>query len=169
MPPATARRGPAALPALLAVGAVVIAVVGAVLAAFSVRQVSAANRATDDRAAALAAARQIAVDFAAYDYRRLAEDFKHVADETVGKLHQQYLTGSTGLQDQIEKVQAVATAEVTASAVTSVSASQATVLLSLDRLVKTKQQPNGQSESVGLQMVLVHRGGQWLASELAPM
>ncbi len=158
-----------ALPVVLAVVALLVAVTGAVLAGLASRQVSAAHRADEHRASALSAARQIAIDFAAYDYRHLPEDFKRVADETTGDLHKQYLTSSTSLKDQIEKVQAVASAEVTASAVMNATAARATVVLAVDRTVRTKKLPDGQAESYGLQMVLVRSHGQWLASEMTPL
>lgn len=168
-PAATPGRPVPALARTLAVTAAALAVVGGVLAGLATRQVSSSAATGATRTEALAAARQIAVDFAAYDYRHLAEDFKRVADASTGAFHTQYVTQSAGVKDLIEKEQAVSTAEVVAAGVSNVSAGRATVVLALDRVVKSKSNTKGTPDSLGLQMVLVHRDGHWLASQVNPL
>lgn len=153
----------------VAAAAFVVAVAGSALAALSTRQLSGAQHATSVRDQALAAARQIAVDFAAYDYRNLAADFKRVADESTGTFHSQYVTQSTGVHDLIVKAKAVSTAEVAGAGVVESTGSQATVVIALNRVVRNTSVPNGQNDSFGLQIVLMHTHGQWLASQVKPL
>jgi Mce-associated membrane protein len=118
---------------------------------------------------ALAAARQIAVDFAAYDYRHINQDFNRVATESTGTFHQQYLTQSAGVRDLIVKAKAVSTATVTGAGVVESGPARVTVVLALNRIVKNTSVPAGQQDSFGLQLVLVHQGGRWLASQVTPL
>jgi Mce-associated membrane protein len=154
---------------LLAAVALVIAVAAAVLTALTARQVSAGQQETSLRDEALSAGRQIAVDFAAYDYRHLAEDFKRVADESTGEFKKQYLTQSTGVHDLIVKAKSVSTAEVASAGVVSVDDNRATIVIALNRTVDNESLKQPQSDSFGLQIVLLHRGDRWLATEVTPL
>jgi Mce-associated membrane protein len=153
----------------VAIVALVVAVVVAALAALGARQLSDTKRASSDRAAALGAARQIAVDFAAYDYHHLNEDFQRVAGESTGSFRQQYLTQSAGVQSLIVKAKAVSTAEVVSGGVVEGSGSRATIVLALNRTVTNTSVPKGQNDSFGLQMVMLRLHGRWLASDVKPL
>jgi Mce-associated membrane protein len=154
---------------LLAVVALVVAVGAAVLAALTARQISDADHDASVRDEALAAGRQIAVDFAAYDYRHLAQDFKTVADESTAPFKEQYLTQSTGVHDLIVKAKSVSTAEVASAGLVSATEDKATVVIALNRTVDNSSLDTPQSDSFGLQIVLLHKGGRWLASEVTPL
>jgi Mce-associated membrane protein len=161
--PVAGRRRAVALVAL------VVAVVVAALAALGARQLSNAKRASSDQAGALGAARQIALDFAAYDYHHLNEDFQRVAAESTGSFRQQYLTQSAGVQGLIEKAKAVSTAEVVSGGVVEGTSSRTTVVLALNRTVTNTSVPKGQSDSFGLQMVMQRVHGRWLVSDVKPL
>lgn len=161
-----ARRGMAVA---VATGALVAAVLAAGLAALGVRQVSRSEDGAGARADALGAARQIAIDFAAYDYRHLDQDFQRVAGESVGSFRKKYLSSSAGVQDLIVKAKSVSTAEVASAGVVEADGTSATVVLAVNRTVKNTSVPNGQTDSFGLQIVLLHRNGHWLASEVTPL
>jgi Mce-associated membrane protein len=154
---------------LLAVVALVVAVGAAVLAALTAQQISDADHDASVRDEALAAGRQIAVDFAAYDYRHLAQDFKTVADESTAPFKEQYLTQSTGVHDLIVKAKSVSTAEVASAGLVSATEDKATVVIALNRTVDNSSLDTPQSDSFGLQIVLLHKGGRWLASEVTPL
>ena len=156
------------LPLVSAV-AVLIAVAAAVLAALTAGQMSDAEKQSSVRDGALAAGRQIAVDFAAYDYRHIAADFKRVADESTGKFHSDYLTQTTGLHDLIVKAKAVSTAEVASAGVVGATADRATVVVALNRTIRNSSSENPTADSFGVQILLVHQDGRWLASELTPV
>jgi Mce-associated membrane protein len=165
MSPTPSRRRPLLVAALV----LVVALAGAVLTALSVRSVSRSEGHESVSREALAAGRQIAVDFAAYDYRHIAEDFKRVADESVGKFHKDYLTQSTGVHELIVKAQAVSTAEVASAAVVDAGPSSATVVVALNRTVKNKSLDKPQNDSFGVEIALVHQGDRWLASDVKPL
>jgi len=154
------------------VTAAVLAVGGGAIAAVQADRLS-------DRAAtaakvevqndALAAGRQIAVDFLAYDYRHIDADFTRVVDETVGALSKDFATQSASVRELIVKAKAVSTATVAGAAVTSATADGARVLISLNRTVVNTSAPNGQTNAVDLQIDLVRQHGRWLASAVKPL
>jgi Mce-associated membrane protein len=162
MPAAPLRRRPLAVAAFV----LVAAVLAAVLTALSARAVSQSAAETSVSDGALAAGRQIAVDFAAYDYRHIAEDFKRVADESVGTFHDKYLSSSTGLHDLIVKSKSVSTAEVASAAVVSATPNRATVVVALNRTIDNKQIAEPAHDSLAVQLSLVRRGDRWLAANL---
>ncbi len=149
--------------------AAVVALAGALFAAFSTRQVSADAARVNAQKEVLGAAQKIALDFAAYDYRHLPEDFKRVADESTGTFHTQYLSGSTELASLIVKAKAVSTAEVVGAGVTHVGPRGATVVLALNRTITNTSATSGQHESFGIQMTLQRSGTRWLASQVTPL
>ena len=159
------RRRPLTVAALV----LVVAVVAAVLAALSVRSVSASQEGTSVSREALAAGRQIAVDFAAYDYRHINDDFKRVADESVGSFHEKFLTGSASVRDLIVKAKSVSTAEVASAGVVSATSSRATVVVALNRTVDNTSLKKPQTDSFGVQITLVHQRDRWLASDVEPL
>lgn len=153
----------------VAILAAVIALVGALLAAFAGRQISRESAATDLRKQVLGAASQIALNFAAYDYRHLAADFKRVADESTGQFHTQYVSQSAQAASLIIKAKAVSTAEVAGAGVSSLAAGKATVVVALNRTITNSSAPSGQNNSFGVQMTLLRQHGRWLASEVTPL
>lgn len=153
----------------LAVVAIMVAVGAALLAALTARQLSSHQSQLDVRQAALTAGRQIAVDFAAYDYRHIAEDFKRVADESTGEFHKQYVTQSAGVHDLIVKAKSISTAEVASAGVLSANDTRATIVIALNRTVSNTSLDQPQSDSFGLQIVLLHKGDRWLASAVTPL
>jgi Mce-associated membrane protein len=156
------------LPLLSAV-ALVIAVGAAVLAALTARQMSDAEHDASVRDGALAAGRQIAVDFAAYDYRHIAEDFKRVADESTGKFHEQYLSQSAQAHELIVKAKSVSTAEVASAGLVSADDKRATVVVALNRTIDNVSLEQPQNDSFGLEILLLFQRGRWLASEVNPL
>ena len=154
---------------LLSAVALLIAVAAAVLAALTARAMSAAEHDSSVRDGALAAGRQIAVDFAAYDYRRLAEDFKRVADESTGEFHKNYLSQSAQAQELIVKAKSVSTAEVASAGLVSADEKRATVVVALNRTIDNVSLKQPANDSFGLEIVLLFQRGKWLASEVNPL
>jgi Mce-associated membrane protein len=160
--------------AAVAVGviAAVLALSGGVLAGVQAHQLS-------DRSAiaakvsrqndALAAGRQIAVDFVAYDYRHIDADFTRVVGESVGALSKDFATQAASVRDLIVKAQAISTATVASAALVSATATSARVLISLNRTIVNTSAPKGQSNAVDLQLDLVKQHGRWLASAVKPL
>jgi Mce-associated membrane protein len=151
---------------IVGTAALVLCTAAAGLAAVGARQLSHREDASSLREQALAAGRQIAVDFAAYDYRHLQQDFDRVVNETTGALRTQYASQSAGIQDLVIKAKAVSTAEVKSAGLVGAGSKGATVIVALDRLVKNTSAPNGQPDSFGMQIVLRKIHGRWLASSV---
>ena len=152
-----------------ATGALVAVLAGGAVAAVGTHRLSGAEASTGDRTRALSAARQIAVDFFAYDYRHIDADFKRVADESTGTLSSDFVKQSAGVRGLIVQAKAVSTAQVAAAAVVSASSSSARVLLALNRTVTNTSAPKGQTNSVDLEMDLVRKAGRWYATAVKPL
>lgn len=160
------RRG---LAVTVTVAALAVAVGAGVPVALGAVHLSHGAHVDGAREQAMSAGAQIAVDFAAYDYRHLDSDFARVAAESTGAFRQEYLTQSAGVKDLIVKAQAVSTAEVAGEGVSDFSTSHATVLIALDRKVVNTKVPNGQTDSFALLIGLVKKGNRWLADQVKPL
>jgi Mce-associated membrane protein len=117
----------------------------------------------------LAAGRQIAVDFASYDYRHIDADFRRVANEATGEFKKQFVTQSAGVRPYVIKAKSVSTAEVASAGLVDIAPASATVVIALDRTIKTTTAPNGQQAALGVEIDLVRQGGRWLASGVKPL
>jgi Mce-associated membrane protein len=163
----------AALPRRLALSlagaSLAVASAGGALAAVGTTKLSRDAALDHARAQALAAAQQIAVDFSAYDYRHIDADFARVAAESTGSFRTEYLTQSAGVKSLIIQVKAVSTTEVAGAAVADATTHRATVVLALNRTVTNTKAPNGQRDSFGLELIVVHKGGRWLAEQVKPL
>jgi Mce-associated membrane protein len=148
----------------LVVVAALLCVLGGVGSAVAVRDLSRTQSVDNAHDDALAAARQIAVDLTAYDYRHVAADFKRVEDESIGTFHAQFLTQSTGVAPLIVKAKAVSNAEVAGAGLTSVAGDRATAVLALNRTVKNTGNSAGRTDSFAMRMQLQLVRGRWLAS-----
>jgi Mce-associated membrane protein len=146
-----------------------VAAAGGALAAVGTGQLSHEQSQREAQASALAAARQIAVDFAAYDYRQIDKDFARVAAESTGTFRQQYVTQSAGVRDLIIQVKAISTAEVAAAGVVSATARTAAIVVALNRTVANTKVPKGSTDAFGVEIDLVRQGGRWLASNVKPL
>jgi Mce-associated membrane protein len=150
-------------------GALVVALAASALAAVQTTRLSHEQSASDVRASALAAGRQIAIDIAQYDYRTIDQDFTRVTQESTGKFLSDFSTASAGVRGEIVAAKAVSKATVAAAGVVSSSATSAQVDVALNRLVTNAAAPKGTQAAFGLQMLLVKRHGRWLASQVNPL
>ena len=155
--------------AAAAAALLVIALAGAALAAVQTGRLSHEQSISDDRASALAAARQIAVDIADYDYRQIDKDFTRVTQEATGKFLSEFSTQSAGVRDAIVAAKAVSQATVAGAGVVNANGHSAEVDVALNRTVTNAAAPKGTQAAFGLQMLLVKRGGHWIASEVNPL
>lgn len=154
---------------LVGTGALVFCTAAAGLAAVAAKQVSDRSEKASVREQALAAGRQIAVDFAAYDYRHLQQDFKRVVDESTGSFKSQYSSQAAQVQDLVVKAKAVSTAEVASAGVVDAGPRTASVVVAVNRTISNTSVPNGQKDSFGLEITLRLVGGHWLASQVKPL
>ena len=152
-----------------AVALALVTVAGAAAAGAGATKLSDRADTTSLRTQVLAAGRQIAVDFAVYDYRHIDKDFSRVADESTGKFKSQFVTQSAGVRELIIKAKAVSKAEVAAEGLVDATSKRASVVVALDRTVTNTSAPKGQRDSFGLQIDLVRQGDRWLASGVKPL
>jgi len=115
---------------VIGAGALVLCTGAAALAGVAAKQLSDRQHSASFQQQALAAGRQIAIDFAAYDYRHLQADFTRVMNESTGAFKSQYSTQSAGVQDLIIKAKAVSTAEIASAGVVDAGAHNASAGLS---------------------------------------
>jgi Mce-associated membrane protein len=148
--------------AVIAVGATAATAAGAV-------KLSDHDQTKALRSDVLASARQIAVDFAVYDYRHIDADFTRVANESTGKFKSQFVTQSAGVRELIIKAKAVSNAEIAAEGLVEAATNHASVVVALDRTVTNTSAPKGQRDSFGLEIDLVRVDGKWLASGVKPL
>jgi len=121
------------------------------------------------RSEVLATARQVAVDFAVYDYRHIDADFSRVANESTGTFKSQFVTQSAGVRELIIKAKAVSKAEIAAEGLVDAATNHASVVVALDRTVTNTSTPKGQRDSFGLEIDLLRVNGKWLASGVKPL
>jgi len=155
--------------AAVAAGALVVALAASALAAVQTTRLSHEHASAEVRESALAAARQIAVDIADYNYQTIDRDFTRVTQEATGKFLSDFSTQSAGVRDAIVAAKAVSQATVAAAGVVNASANSAQIDVALNRTVTNASSPKGTQAAFGLQMLLVKRGGRWLASEVNPL
>ena len=159
-----ARGAPRAVVALA-----VIAIAGAATAGAGALKLSHHDDTADLHSQVLSAARQIAVDFAVYDYRHIDTDFNRVANESTGSFKSQFVSSSAGVRELIIKAKAVSKAEIAAEGLVDATPKRASVVVALDRTVTNTSAPKGQHDSFGLQIDLVRVNGHWLASGVKPL
>lgn len=152
-----------------ATAATVVGVAGAALAGVGTSKLSHQDELAAARTSALAAAKQIAVDIAAYDYRQIDTDFTRVQKEATGKFLKDFGTSANGVRDAIVAVKAVSTAQVASAGLVDAGTSSAQVVVALNRVVTNTQAPKGTTSAFGLQMFLVRKGDHWLASQVNPL
>ena len=162
----TAPRG---VPSSAVVALAVIAVCATAATAAGAVKLSDRGHTTDLRTQVLGAARQIAVDFAVYDYRHIDADFSRVANESTGRFKQQFVTQAAGVRELIIKAKAVSKADIAAEGLVEATSGHASVVVALDRTVTNTSAPNGQRDSFGLEIDMLRIHGKWLASGVKPL
>ena len=119
-----------------------------------------------DRADAVAAARQVAVNFSTLDYRTFDRDTARVAAETTGAFHSDFATQAAQIKQVVVSDKSVSTGQVGQVAVVSSTPTRARVLVVLDADVTNTSSatPTARHYRVQLDLTKVH--GRWLASQL---
>lgn len=150
---------------LVAVLAVVVLGLLAATVVTGVRLAHANSRA-DTRDAALAAARQEAVNFTTFDYRHLDRDLRTVMALSTGSFRSQFEKALGQVRTTIADQQTVSKGTVTAAGVESVDGARAVVIAAVDASVSSK----GGKPAVKhyrMRISLQRTGGHWLVSGLA--
>jgi Mce-associated membrane protein len=126
-----------------------------------------AQRLSTIQASALKTARGYAADFATYDYAHLAADSKKVVSHLTPAFAKQYSSVSQQLSSLIVQYKGKETATVQGAGVTSVSTTQAVVVLFLDQTVTTTQSKTPQINRYRMTMTMDRQpSGSWLISNM---
>jgi Mce-associated membrane protein len=168
-PPAPARRSGRARFVVLTVFTAVVLVACAALTAVAAVQLHHRSQTDDRQQAALAAARQVAVDFTTVDYRHLKADFARTAKLATPTLSKNYLAQSTEASSYITKAKAVSKGSVASSALSKISPNSATVLVAVNETVTNTSTPKGAVQYYRLSIGMTRSGSHWLASAVSPV
>jgi Mce-associated membrane protein len=159
-------RSAVAFVAPLVAAAVLLAALATFLAvwAHSSRGGGDAERARRD---ALASARNAARLVFSYDYRHLDKDFAAGKALTTGKFAGDYTRTTSKLVDDVAaRYKAVVVADVSDAAVISASRSRVVTLVFLNQRSTSSLAAGQKITQSRITMVLVHKGGNWLVSEV---
>ncbi len=121
---------------------------------------------SQDRADAVATARQVAANFSTLSYRTFDQDIARVAAETTGSFHQDFVAQAAQIKKVVVQDRSVSTGQVGPVAVVSSTPTTARVLVVLDADVANTgtSTPAARHYRVQLDLAKVH--GRWLASQL---
>ncbi|OLB77063.1 MAG: hypothetical protein AUI14_17065 [Actinobacteria bacterium 13_2_20CM_2_71_6] len=158
-----ARRG------RLAVQLLVVALVGAVAAAgllgrqwYDQRQLDTA------RQQALAAARQVTVDFVSISAATIDRDLQRIADGATGQFKEEFARGMAQVRAAVVENKVDSRGTVLRAGVVSADRRTAVVLVAVDATVKNANAPDGRLSHYRIQVNLGRDGasGRWLVSQL---
>jgi Mce-associated membrane protein len=121
---------------------------------------------TRDRAEALAAARQIAVNFSTLDYRTFDRDTARVTAEATGGFRSDFAAQAAQIKQVVVANKSVSTGQVGQAALVSASAHAARVLLTLDASVTNTSSTTPTARHYRVQLDLTKVSGEWRASQL---
>jgi Mce-associated membrane protein len=119
-----------------------------------------------DRSAALAAARQIAVNFSTLDYRTFDRDTARVTAAATGTFRSDFTAQAAQIKQVVVADQSVSTSQVAQAALVSLSATRARVLLALDAQVTNTSTATPAARHYRVQLDLTKVHGAWLANQL---
>lgn len=151
---------------LLALGTLtmVLAVAVIVLAV----QLRGYGRTDDARAAALAAARQSALNLTSIDTRDFDADVKRVAESATGAFLSdfQQRVQDKGFRDALTQSQVISEGRIVDAGLVRSDSRNATVLVVIDTTVRNTATPEGRVNPYRMQLELELRDGRWLTSDL---
>jgi Mce-associated membrane protein len=127
------------------------------------------DRSAEDqiRREALEAARAAAISLTTYDYRTLDEDFARVSGQATGEFQQEYAETSEQLKPALLESQAVATSEVPAVGIASLSTDpvEVEVVVAVDQTITTAGAAP-RTEYNRIRMTLVRTDEAWLVGKV---
>jgi Mce-associated membrane protein len=158
------RRGVVAFVAVLAA-----LVVAGVFAGIELRNVSHANSREDERTKVALIAGKYAVDFTSVDYRHLQSDFDAASKNATPDFAKKYLETVQVFAPLYTKGQVVQTTSVDLAGVTSISPTQAVVLVALKGIATNTRTKLGTQQLFRMQISLSKVGDRWLTSNVVPL
>jgi Mce-associated membrane protein len=155
------RRTPRAR---LVIGLALVAAL--VLAVVLGRQALDQRSRAQDRSAALAAARQIAVNFSTLDYRTFDRDTARVTASATGAFRSDFAAQAAQIKKVVVADRSVSSGQVAQAALVSSTPTTARVLLALDASVTNTSTTTPAARHYRVQLDLAKVHGRWLANQL---
>jgi Mce-associated membrane protein len=152
---------------LVALGLVALVLIGATLW-FAVLVYTDQHSSNGDRDAALAAARQVVVDYTTYDYTKLDTQFKHLSSEFTGPLKADFVQKQSALTEFLKSGKGKAQGQVVEVAITFQHGNQISIIAVADQAVANTALPSGKLNRFRFHIVMAKQHGHWLATTLAP-
>jgi len=152
--------------------ALVVGVLGAVLLLLAAAAVVGSLKAKEiddrsaSRAAALAAARQVAINLTSIDTTDIDADLKAVLDLATGGFRTDFAQRAEDLKKVLAANNVIAKGEVLEAALVRADDASATALVVVDSTVRNKAAPQGRANTYRMQLDLEKRNGRWLTSTL---
>jgi Mce-associated membrane protein len=119
------------------------------------------------RAGALAAARQYAVDLTTYDFASIDVDFQRFARHGTPAFRATYAGTIAASKPAIVKAQSRSLGTVVGAGLETFAPSRATVLLAVDREIRSARASTPSVEHSRIRMSLVRSGDGWLVSAVS--
>lgn len=164
--PASASPPGRRTPVLFVVAIGLLLVLLAVAALIGALKLHEASQRDDARAAALAAARQEALNLTSIDGRDVDGDLKRVLDGATGSFANDVKQQSTQIKSVVVENQAVSDVSVVDAALVRCDLQTATALVVISGTLKNKAAPAGRPNSYRMQLDLERHGKRWLTSAL---
>ena len=124
------------------------------------------HRAADERAAALAAGRQIAVNFVTVSAATFDADTKRVLDESTGTFRAEYAATLARLRPVVTANKTVSRVERAEAALVSAQGDSARVIVGVVAPTTNSATPTPEKKTYRLRLDLVKRGDDWKVSSL---
>lgn len=112
------------------------------------------------------AAKAAITSMVTYDYRTVDEDFKWVDKAGTPGFRSYFTEASAKSKKLILSLQATATGSVIDAAPKEGTTSKVQVLLFVDQLIKSKDDPKGKLDQTRVAMWMVKKDGRWLVSKV---
>jgi Mce-associated membrane protein len=157
----SSRRGPVILAWALSV-LLLVALVAATLSVVALRRQHTRN---EDRAGAMAAARQLALDFTTYNYASWDADAKRVLDDSTGQFKEEFASGSNSVKTEVVTNKATSKGDVKEAAVVSNDKDSAQVLVIVNAVVTNTAAKDGVERRYRIKLDLVREKNRWLTAD----
>ena len=165
-PAAPAQRSRPRRPRLLTIVLGVLALALAVACVVLLLQLRDDRAEDEQREAALAAARQTAVNFTTVNHETVDRDLERVLTGATGEFREDFEAGAEDLKKIITDNEVESTGSVLATALVSSDPDSAVVLIVVDSTVSNSASPEGQIRRFRIQMDLAREDGRWRTSTL---
>jgi Mce-associated membrane protein len=124
------------------------------------------DQAAQDRANALAAARQYAVDMTTYDFSSVDADFRRFSRHGTKAFQTSYAATIAAAKPAIVKAQSRSLGTVVGAGLESYGGGRASVLLAVDQEIRSASQQGASVDRSRIRMTLQHLGNGWLVSSV---